>query len=74
MIHTSKQLFTAVGKVSVTTVGMFDDEVVQSNFQHVVEASSSDEACDKVIDYYIDKGEGNVSYAVDEIEIFDFIK
>ena len=67
--------FTAVGQVTVTeydkSYNIIDRKYCK--FNHVVEADSSQEAEDKVIEYYLEKGTNLRNFGLDPIEIFDFI-
>lgn len=67
--------FTAVGKVTVTEYNnqYHQQNQDQCNFSHVVQATSKDQAHEKVLDYYIEKSSPFRNFDIDEIEIFDFI-
>jgi len=67
-------LYSAVGVVAVTNLTETERVTNKCKFSHVVDAESSDDACDKVIGYYLEKSSDYESFSVDEIEIFDFIK
>lgn len=66
--------FTAVGKVIVETKSQYSIHRVHCKFSHVVQADDADEAHEKVQQYYFDKtDEGDETFHLVEIEIFDFI-
>lgn len=67
--------FTAVGKVVVESQGKYYTiHRNHCNFSHVVQADDTDQAHEKVQQYYFDKtDEGEEIFHLEEIEIFDFI-
>lgn len=66
--------FTAVGKVVVESQGKYTIHRKHCNFSHVVQADDADEAHEKVQQYYFIKtDEGEETFHLEEIEIFDFI-
>lgn len=67
--------FTAVGKVSVTEYDKNYNVIDRTlcKFSHVVQADTSEEAEEKVIGYYVDKGTNLYNFSLASIEIFDFI-
>lgn len=69
-----KKYFTAVGKVEVETLTETGHTNCECNFSHVVCASDSDDAHEKVLDYYVDKSNYYEKFNLMVIEIFDFIE
>ena len=66
--------FTAVGKIVVETKDQYSIHRHHCKFSHVVQADDADEAHEKVQQYYFDKtDEGEETFHLEEIEIFDFI-
>lgn len=65
--------FTAVGKLNYKELKEEGFVECECNFNHVVQAENDDEAHEKVIAYYSDKGDYYERFEVLEIEIFDFI-
>jgi|AGFS01.1.fsa_nt_gi hypothetical protein len=69
-----KKYFTAVGKVQVQTLTETGYTNCECNFSHVVSADDSDDAHEKVLNYYIDKSTYYDKFNLIVVEIFDFIE